>query len=219
LHDALSVADGLTDLGAISMLSGDAAGAQKHLGEALAIFRTLDDAHAVATVSTNLGRAYQLSGDFALAIPALSEALSLAREVGARDSEALALYALGMIAHDGGDHPEAGSHLRASLDVAYHANELWLVAEILEGLGQVAVASGDADGALRLFGRAMAMREESGSEMPAAERERYERSLATAREQTGPERAEMLFDEGRAASLETTVDALLVTAPGHTPGS
>ena len=45
-----------------------------------------------------------------------------------------------------------------------------LAAEILEGQARVKVAVGTIDEALRLFGKAMAMREESGSEMPAAER-------------------------------------------------
>jgi hypothetical protein len=112
-----------------------------------------------------------------------------------------------MIAYEQNDNVAAADRLRQSLDIAYGANELWLAAEILEGLARVKVAAGTVAEALRLFGKAMTMREESGSEMPAAERSGYERSLDLARKSVGEAAFSEAIDQGKATPLSEIVEA------------
>jgi tetratricopeptide (TPR) repeat protein len=205
LGDARSIASALSDLGSIQMLGGDLATARKQLGESLALFRTLDDDHAIAAVSTNLGRAHQLAGDSAAAHMVLTEALERNREIGASDSEALALYSLGMLAMRSDDVEDAVALLQEALQVAQDASELWLVAEILEGLAQAVFLRGHLDLAIRLSGKAEAMRDESGSEKPASEQESYEALLARVRQEAGPQR----FAQEQATGADSPVQSLL----------
>ena len=89
--------------------------------------------------------------DGAAAVEAYRRALELARRVGFGDHAAFALSALGSNALANGDLREAEELQQQALATAEAAHATWVAAQTRVRLARIAAASGDADGAERLY--------------------------------------------------------------------
>ena len=87
--------------------------------------------------------------------------------------------------------------MRLRLDL----NDIDGAAWCLEGLAEVAVATGAPSRAVQLWAVAEKLRSAAGSTMSAKDRARYEQAVAQASEQLGPAQFARLWSAGSAMSL------------------
>ncbi len=140
-------------LGGVTLVDGDYRRAEALLEEGLGLVRQLGDGYSEAMGLVQLGRLAIGRGEWDRAREFLAEGMGLAMESGNPQVIARAGCALGRLAQAGGDAPAANRHFADALAAA-EASEMeraWAT----EGLGEVALGSGDTAGA-RLHFQAVA---------------------------------------------------------------
>jgi DNA-binding CsgD family transcriptional regulator len=130
-------------------------------------------------------------------------------------AESISLLDLGAAAFAAGDHRLAVERWREGVALAGDRGDLRQVADALTGIGNVAVAWGDARTALLLFGAAEALRERMGATMLwPLDIAAAERSLTSLRESNGEQTVAAGLREGRALSL---AEAMTIAAGLESP--
>ncbi len=169
--------------------------------------------------------AYEVAalGEETTAAALLEEALALGKRGESREDLARTLCALGRLALRQGKMTHARTLYREGLTTLldlWRAARLtvrttWILASCLEGLGEIALAQGQAAWTVRLFAAAEALRVFGEYRNPIGiEPLFYERTLAAARTQLGEEIFAALWLEGRTMTPEEAL-----TAEGRIKGS
>jgi non-specific serine/threonine protein kinase len=159
-HDFLR-AWSLNLLGLAAIANGNLGEAAAHLDAALAMYDTLGMRRSMETAMALLNRAVVAEPKAARLY--LAEALDICREAGDRaGAMALILNQLGRVARNEGNNAEAERHFTESVSVCWEFGDRWSLPTALEGLADLAEATGQAERAARLFGAAAAIREELG---------------------------------------------------------
>lgn len=162
----VDIAATLSTLSLARLQSGDAVGAAASEGEALEMFRRLDDRIGEAIGLLHLGQICLHQGDDATARSHLERCLAIAREIRHQEVEGECELVLGEVAFEGADPAQACQRFKRSLTVCREAGDKRGEANALRWLARVDMQAGDlaaarlrlAD-ALRAF-RAFEMREE-----------------------------------------------------------
>jgi hypothetical protein len=99
----------------------------------------------------------------------------------------------------------AHSQFAESRDLFKTAGDGWGQALCIEGLAEVAAASGQHARAARLFGAADAWRQASGAPVPPNDRDDYDRALSAARASLGETAFAIAWADGRSQGLAVPV--------------
>jgi hypothetical protein len=108
--------------------------------------------------------------------------------MGHRWGVGVSLGTLGWIALREGDWSRAVTRLGESLEIRWEIGDKSGSAWCLERLAEVALAQGQAEQAVRVFGAAAALRESIGSVSDPVDQPEYESTIASLRAELGDER-------------------------------
>jgi tetratricopeptide (TPR) repeat protein len=211
LGDRRGIARTLLALGNAVYSQGNELAAESLYGQSLTIERELGDQRAIAIVLNNLGMvaAYYRS-DYLAARRLHEEALAIRRELGDRWGVASSLLNLGSIASEQGDHVSAKALLTESLVMQRELADRVGIVGSLEALAGLEFATGRTEAGARLCGHAARLRDEMGAPMPAWERARYDRQIASARTALDNDVAfDLAWQEGQRMTLDSAIDCAL----------
>ncbi|HTJ76880.1 MAG TPA: tetratricopeptide repeat protein [Acidimicrobiales bacterium] len=215
LGDRSGVGESLAALGRVALARGDRAAARALHGEGLAERRRLGDRPGMPPSLTALAELARLDGDPDTAAALLEEALAVATELDDRHCMTLALLHLARLAIDQGEPARADALYRQASPVAEDgrvpptaSTAVWL-----EGLAAIAVADGRPERAARLLGAADALRQATGTPLPAHEAADRNDAVAGASAALGEAAFRSAFAEGRAMPLAEAA-RLAASSPG-----
>lgn len=218
MGDRSGVASVLTNLGLAAYGSGEYDAAHKHYEESLAIRRAMGDRTNIAPTLNSLGEVARILGDLDRAEKLYQESLVLCREAGSKNGIAVLLQNLGHVMKFRGDLDRARQYYEESMVLARELGSKQTMAGCLSGLGTVAAAMGLPERAARLFGAATKLLSTIGTNLTAADRAEFERSMTVAREQAGDDAFEIAWADGRATPLSEAISyALEAPVPPTTP--
>jgi DNA-binding NarL/FixJ family response regulator len=216
--DERGIADNLLLLGQEMRFRGDFEKARELLEEGLILAREVGDPELLAQYLNQLCDTLVLQGDPERATMIGEEATSMLREQNHRILLSDALCNLGWAALLRGDPGRATTLYAESLELKRGLGDKPLLVkltvalpETLDGLACVAVAKGETERAVRLFGATQALHEQVRDHLTlareyAALREPY---LAATRSQLSEEAWEAAFAEGRAMGFEEAMEYAL----------
>jgi DNA-binding CsgD family transcriptional regulator len=148
----------------------------------------------------------------------LETALRLVREAGYTAGEILALGDLGDVARDQGDHALAMAFYREALELGRDNPRTRLASDVIEAVGVVAAATGDAERGAKLLGAAAALRERIGLGYRTSENQvALERAVAATRAALGEPAFASAWAAGRNLTPSKAVGVAL--APLAPPAS
>jgi len=210
MSDRRGIASALIDLGAVDFDQGDFRAARARFEEGLAIRRELGNAQGIAGALHNLGAVANACGDNLAAWAFLEEGLSIYRELGDPWGTAMALSNLGSLAVERSDIALAQALHVESLTLRRELNERRGIAESLEGLARVMSAWSRPSAAVRIWGAARRLREETGAPLSPPDRATQDVQIATARTEMADAAAfKSSWEEGRAMTLEQVIEFAL----------
>jgi predicted ATPase/DNA-binding NarL/FixJ family response regulator len=218
LHGTLA----LIALGALAVLEGEHARGAGYLEAARDVIRDVDDPRLAAIlagrVAINLAVSPRATGQYDLAEMHLTEALRLELEAGYTEGVILALGDLGNLARDQGDTVRAQALYHEALELGQSYPGTRVVTEVIEALGIMAAAAGQAEHAITLMSAAEAQRERLGLRYGVqADRDALQDAIASARETLGNAAFRTAWESGRRLSPAEVVNAAMepVTPPGN----
>lgn len=198
LDNKRGIAASLTQMAAALFASqGDQTMVYPLLTQGLSLDREVGDKEGMAVSSLLLGSVALKQGDVTIARTRVEEGLFLYREMGYREGIAEAISLLGKVEVTRGDLAFARTLYEESLTMAREMDQRELIATGLEGLARALAVQGDPDQAVRLWGRAEALREALGAPLPPVERDDYVSAIAAVRDQLGEEAFISTWQEGR----------------------
>ena len=197
-----------------SWLQRDFGRAAEEASTALAKFRDLGDIEGAAWSLISLGTVARYQGDAERASVLLTESLALSEGIGFREGIAWSVEQLGLLAAVDGD-PAAISLLRRSLELHSELRDRWRMSSLLEDLGAIALAQGNAPQAARLLGAAEAIREAIGTVIAPCERLQHNQTTKAVRTALGDEAFDAALRQGQLASM----DELTADLPPPEPSS
>jgi predicted ATPase len=156
------------NLGLLSRLEGDPAGADVLLGSALARLRAAGDEHGIAQALAAIGRLATLQGDAGRAHEALRTSLVMRRRLGDVRSVGLTLALLAELAADGGDVEHGASLLERALAMVEEIGDRPAMMWMLWALGRVDLLAGRADAARGRLEAGLVLAEELGARVMRA---------------------------------------------------
>jgi predicted ATPase/transcriptional regulator with XRE-family HTH domain len=202
LGDAWGVAYALNTLGVAAREQGRPEEAHALHEEALALFQAVRGAPGVADALHNMALVARDRGDDDRAAELAGESLRLRRDVGDRRGTAATLRTLAAIARDQGDMERAATLGAESLDLLQDSGDHAGLAAGLEGIAATCWARGRAAHAVRLYGRAGALRAERDTPLPPVERLHQDQVLAALRAALGDDHFCRAWASGRATPLD-----------------
>ena len=217
--DRLGVAFALGALAAGTADQGDVAGAADLHAEALAIFREMGHRNREAYVLVGLGIRAQQQRDYGRAAALFEESLAISRDLGDRPRIASSALALGSVLHRVGERGRAGALFRESLCLYWEMGRRDATASAVQALAGLAATGGWAERAARLYGAAASARECSGGALEPHFQALVDRSITALRARLGDDRFAVVWDEGRALSLDAAVALALEDVNPRTSGS
>ncbi|MBN2150832.1 MAG: tetratricopeptide repeat protein [Candidatus Lokiarchaeota archaeon] len=134
------------NLGYVSYLAGNPAGAIEHFTEAVALHREIGDAPKVADGLANLGRSYRQAGDYARALNALEEALQADVDTGNLPNQAKDHCEIAETHDLAGDSAKAGRHYRSAVAIYQQLKQGWNVAATRKRMARASRPGGASKG-------------------------------------------------------------------------
>jgi non-specific serine/threonine protein kinase len=221
LGEARHASHALIGLGGLANIQGDHDRSTALLEEALSAAQSVADQRLggilAGWVLINLAVIARTHGDHALATTRLEEGLGLERDVGYTEGMILALGDLGDLARDQGDHTRALGCYREALDLGRGHPGTRVVTEVIEAVGIMAAAGGQAERGARLLSAAGAQRDRLGLRYRVKENHiALEQAVAAARSALGEHAFAAAWAVGRTLSPGQAVseaqDALVPSA-------
>lgn len=162
----LPTANAQLGLGAMAIAQGDASAGLQLLEAAFTTAQGITDARLAAIMAgwslTNIAVISRAQGNYAIAHAQLTEALRLAREAEYLAGTILALGDLGDLARDQAQYEQAMAWYREALLLGQATPRTRFVADLIEAVGVLTVATGEAERSATLLGAAEALRERIG---------------------------------------------------------
>ncbi len=159
IDDRRGEATALVQMGAVCEQTGDYEKALRLSEEALAIIRSIGGPSREADTMRRAGVILRRMGSYQQSILITRQGLAIFRAIGSRIGQADALNDLGTALRASGQHDDAGAALREALDLytgAGGASNQHGEAEILNQLGALHLAAGNAGAASECHARALA---------------------------------------------------------------
>jgi non-specific serine/threonine protein kinase len=219
-QEALALAEGAgTDpadarylLGIVAMNAEDPAlrsegKARAHLEAALASYRLRAEPIRAAFTLCRLANLILRSpaADLDQAQRKLDEAMVIFRGTDHVPGTAITVFWLGEVARRRGDGPAAAKCYREALTLHVATGQAWCVAGAFEGFAWLAVETGAAETAARLWGAAVALRDTLGLPLPDPYMAAYDAAVARVRATLGTERFAAAWDDGRSRPMAEVV--------------
>lgn len=205
-------ASALTGMGTVARDMSDYATAREKLEGALEINREMGDRNAEAGTLNNLGLLSHTQGNHRAARLLFERSLAINRELGSRAREASCLNNLGLAARGLGEYEEAQTLHWQALSLWHEAGDRQALAECLEALASLATLLKDPRTGAAIWGAAERLRAEIGAPMLDPERPFYDECVATSTEALGKKEFDRAWSEGRAMTLEESVEYALGNA-------
>lgn len=223
IGDRQGIANSLHSLGIVAQNQGDFAEARTLHEESLAIRREVGDRWGIATSVSSLGDVAQLQGDYIAAQAHYEGSLAIRRELGHRQGIVNSLNQLGHIAKEQDAYPIARALYAESLTIQRDIGDRLGIATALEALmalisAETLPAATPAEteevsckigvrlrGAARLWGAAVALREEIGASLPPGEQEEHARTVTALRRALGEEAFSQAWGEGRSMGMTAAI--------------
>ncbi len=181
------VAEVLNALGTAALAAGNHVRAGEHFAESLEIHESQGNRKGIAEELNNLGSVALERYDFPRARELFEKSLGLLRELGSPRGIATSLSNLGLLAMDEGNLTAARAPYLESLSIRSDLQDERGLTRLFEDLSQLASASGSAELAAFLQGRADARRTELGLQLSVIETPRHDRALQATRTALGEE--------------------------------
>ena len=115
------------------------------------------------------------------------------------------LNGAGTLAYGQGDYAAARSHFEESLTITYELGNRRFLADLLEGLGGIALAESAPGRTARLKGAAALLREQLGVGIAPPDQRWFDQWTDTARQAIGADAFDRAWAEGRALMLEQVI--------------
>ena len=210
IGDRFGAGNALLILGHAATAAGDFDRANHMHDAALAVMRDLGEtaANAVSTVGLSLGNLADVAltqGDYPRTTRLAEEALGLQRELGFAWGAAHSLFTLASVARYQGDSMRATALYQESLNQAWDQRDQRLMARVFDCLAILAVESGLAGCAARLFGVAARVHGLLGTPLDPVARPHHDRAIADTRAALGDSGFQAAWVEGQALSLAEAV--------------
>jgi len=211
----------LLGLGGLATLQGDLDHAAALLEECLAVSQTVPDRRLAGIMGAwamiNLAVVARALGDHLLADQRLVEALRLMRDAGYTAGIIMSLGDLGDLARDQSNHVRALGFYREALGLSWGHPGRRAVTDVIEAVGIVAVAVGQAERGVRLLGASEALRERVGLRFRVLENQvAMEQALTAARAALGEDAFAAIWTAGRslgpAQALEEAIEPFTIPA-------
>jgi ATP/maltotriose-dependent transcriptional regulator MalT len=224
--DKVKLADALFELALASNAQGDHARAKELFEEGIVVCQEVGYTSLLPAFLLSMGYVLLVEGDYERGAGLNEEALALFRERGYTGRLQYALDNLGWAALLGGDHERARTFYEESLTLCKELGDRMNASDSLEGLACVAGAQGEAEGAVRLFGAAEALREALGAvayQLSPEEEAWREPYRTIARSRLGEAAWGEALVQGRAMGMEEAIQYALstvepsTTTPSSTP--
>jgi hypothetical protein len=178
--------------------------------EALAVFREIGDGFGEAHTLIGFSQLALLREDTAAAESFLAEAERIVRSEGNWFTLTDVLLTRARSAIQFGESARAEPVLREGLRYCLETRDVWTAMLTIAGLAIVASRAGDHDQAVRLFGSADALREQTGVGLSWwAWQNLADQSLAAARAVLDDETFAVLWSEGRSRGLQGAMEHAL----------
>jgi predicted ATPase/DNA-binding CsgD family transcriptional regulator len=212
--DAFSEANALIGLGALAIVRGEHVLGTALLEESLIAARAVPDQRLAGIMAgwglINLAVIPRTQGDHMLAVERLEAALRLMREAGYAAGIIQALGDLGDLARDQDNHARALECYREALALGRDNPRTRVVSDVIESVGIVASAMGQAEHGARLLGAAEAMRERIGLRFRVMENQvALDQAVATIRTALGEQTFAAAWSAGRNLTPGQAVAAAL----------
>jgi predicted ATPase/DNA-binding SARP family transcriptional activator len=203
--DQIYLANLLSLLAQFRVLNGDIEVGEKYLDESILLWHSNKRANAWEHPKIVKSLILLIHGDYEQAYAILQEALISAQETGNRMSYLWSRVRLGYVALRAGNLVEAHSLLVETLQ-DFHKDGYTIGAVFaLEGLAALLIATSKPEKAARLIGCADATREKIPDMRPLIEEADMYRNMMAILAKIGPSAFEVVYDEGRAMTLEEAV--------------
>lgn len=173
--------------------------------EGLALYRQIGDKWGEAWALDGVAAALRRQGKYAEARAMYEQSLHMQRELGEDASVSVSLSGLALVALGEGDLRTARSLLLESLAICAELDNKHKIAECLENIAIIAEVQGAAQEAVRLWGKAEALREAVGIPIPAIDLSDYKSYVANAYTTMSDEAFREAWKEGGAISVEQAV--------------
>jgi ATP/maltotriose-dependent transcriptional regulator MalT len=198
----VGAATALIGLGTLARIQGDLGRGAALLEEALATARDIADSRLAGIMAgvaiSNLSAFSRAQGDYAGATEQVEAGLRLMREAGYIEGMILALRGLGDLARDQRQHTRALALYREALELGRVHPETRVVTDVVEAVGIVTVAVGQAERGAHLMGAASAQRDRLGLRYRMQETQAaLEKAALIARAALGEEAFTSAWDAGR----------------------
>jgi serine/threonine protein kinase/tetratricopeptide (TPR) repeat protein len=186
-----AIASTLSELANVLSARGDHLEARKRYEQALATYRELDDQQNTGVELHNIAGQLSAEGNLEAAIAKFRQALSLNRQVGQEDVEAMDLANLGSNLCLRGDLDESARMLQRSLEICRRIDFKQACAVALSAQGDLLSWEGKLDQARDKYQEALAIQNEMGAQIDAA--------------QTRVSMAQLLIEAGHPGEAEAAV--------------
>ncbi|MGB2805061.1 MAG: protein kinase [Candidatus Zixiibacteriota bacterium] len=206
MGDRRAIAVSLHNLGELHLTQGEYARARTAYEESLVLFREVGHVMGVADSLSSLGVVAEHQGNYAQARTYHEEALQNRRDRQDPMGTAESLHSLGELAARQGESDRAHRYYGQSLAIRQELGDRMNIADSLEGFGTLAAACKEPARAARLLGAAESLREEINAPTSPAKQEKLDAAISSTRSALGERAFAKEWDEGRAMSLEQTID-------------
>ena len=200
------VANGLSNLGAITMAGGQLDRAGDLLREAVPLARTAGDERILALALNNLADHALTTGDYAAAEPLFEESLALLLSRGDTANVARSLFNLGAVALRMDRVDAAEARFRESLERSNSAGDKEDICWSLLGLASVAARRREGERAAVLSGAAISLLDQMGAQFKPFERGLHEETAMLATSLLGEEALTAAQERGTQLSLTQAVE-------------
>jgi ATP/maltotriose-dependent transcriptional regulator MalT len=206
LEDQQEVAWSLRGCGFASMLKGEYARAQPYLEKSLAICQEIQDEWGTAWSIYDQGYLALARGDLAEAQTMIENANLRFQQSGVLFGEFRSLIALGDLLRGQGQWMQAAVRYRKALAFQQKYQYSHFLANILEGLAQLALANGARLSSARLFGMAQKRRDSYEMARYFHQEADYQRGLALLHEQLSDAAITQAWMEGYAMPVAEVIE-------------
>lgn len=201
----------LNNLSMIDYFEGNLSQAKEYIEQAISIHEEMGDKFGQATSRPALGDIARRQGNYEEASSLLRMNVEILREMGqAHQLLILSLYYLGMLELTRGKLSESNARLKEGIVGARKADLRYYLPSLIDALGYLATVAKFPERAAELFGAAELLREQLQTPMPPVYRDDYQKYLLLARTQLDADRFNAAWAEGRALTLEQTIEFALI---------
>ena len=201
LGDARCVASSLRGLGHVQLLSGET-GSLSYQQRSLSICRRIGDEPGIAWSTYGLAGVAFISGDLDRALARLAEALTTFERLGIAAGQARCHLMSGDVRRQRAEWDPALTHFARALALQERTRDVALGGVLLDCVAGVAAALRSAPTAATLLGAGDSWRELHGLHRIPMVQPAYDRDVARARRQLGPDAFAAAYREGRRLSPE-----------------